>query len=429
MKIAIVSTAALPAPPTGYGGLEHIAYDSATELAKLGNDVYLLTTNESTKIGISEAVKDDQTIGKLTVVPTGPTTWNYTGERDMFLNYHGWLGQEFGEGQGVIIDHSWWGYPYYLLTGGEITLDDKRTILIETHPRMKICHIVHGVTGWRKPTGEYVPPPGVVFPRIMGVSKTHAAYLSSCFKLPTRYVFNGVKIPDNLAPVGDTSVGSTAPSDSDYTRGYLLSLNRISKEKGIHNCIDVCLATKTPLKVVGDDQHVSDQNHVFEIMDRCARSGGLVEYVGTVDNERKWDYIRGSRGLIACPDPSNYVESFYMAAVEGWSQGKPIISLSNGGLADIVVDGLNGFLADNPGEMKEILTRGKEVFVKYDGVCNNGFDQKIEEDHFIKKTIKLEDLNPEIIKEEAKKYTIENMAKGYYDICKGIFENDPSYNW
>lgn len=44
--------AALPAPPPGCGGLEHIAYNSATELAKLGNDLFLLTTNESTALGV-----------------------------------------------------------------------------------------------------------------------------------------------------------------------------------------------------------------------------------------------------------------------------------------------------------------------------------------------------------------------------------------
>lgn len=352
---------------------------------------------------------DGKVIGNLNVVACGPTTWDWKGERDMFLNYSKFLSEEFGQGQGVIIDHSWWGYPYYLLTGGELVIDEKRKVTVPPHPKLKLCHVIHGVTGWRRGGNDYVPPPGVQFPRIMGVSRTHAAYLSNCFKLPVRYVFNGVDIPEITAGEGKTT--TTTP--------YLLSLNRISREKGIHNAIDVCLATKTPLKVVGDDTHVSDQNYVFDIMDRCAKSGGLIEYVGTVDNDRKWDYIKDSRALITCPDTSNYVESFYMAAVEGWSQGKPILSLPNGGLADIVIDGVNGFLASNPEEMKDILVNGKEVYIE-DPNTNNTYYKNI---------LKLEDINPDKIKQEANRYSVENMAKGYMDICKGVLENDPAYNW
>src|SRR5215831_17793081 len=150
MKICIVSTAALPAPPSGYGGLEWIAYNSAVELAKLGNDVTLLTTNESSKLGASEVVKEGQRIGTLNIVPCGPTTWAATGERDMFLNYQGWLAQEFGNGQGVVIDHSWWGYPYFLITGAKLLIypdlpegDPKKYVEIKQVPDLRTMHIIH----------------------------------------------------------------------------------------------------------------------------------------------------------------------------------------------------------------------------------------------------------------------------------------------
>lgn len=419
-----MSTSALPAPPIGYGGLEWIAYNSAVELAKLGQDVTLITTNESTKLGVSDAIgPDEKPIGKLTVASAGPTSWNYTGERDMFLNCWQFLVKEFGEGQGVIIDHSWWAYCYYLLTGGEIVIDAQRSVNIPANPKMKMMHVIHGVTTWQKrPSGEYQTPPGVQYPRIMGVSRTHAAYLSNCFKVPTRYVFNGVEIPDNCQL---ENVGSPAPENGSQG-AYFLSLNRISREKGIHNVIDVCVATKTPLKVVGDDTHVADQKYVFDIMDQCARSGGIAEYVGGVDNDAKWTYLRGCRGLICCPDTSNYVESFYMAAVEGWSLGKPILALANGGLADTVIDGLNGFIANNPGEMKEILVRGKAVYRPY-AMVESSEGKSVQT--YIQAYMGMMNFDAELIKKEAQKYTIEKMAEGYLQICKGIMDNDPSYNW
>jgi hypothetical protein len=47
----------------------------------------------------------------------------------------------------------------------------------------------------------------------------------------------------------------------------------------------------------------------------------------------------------------------------------------------------------------------------------------------IKKTIKLEDMDPLRIKEETKNYTVEKMGASYNEICKGVMDNDPAYLW
>jgi glycosyltransferase involved in cell wall biosynthesis len=382
LKICIISTSALPAPTIGYGGLENIAYDSAAELAKMENDVTLITTDQSSQLGMHQAVDEGGAQkGSLNVISAGPTAWDALGERNMYLRYRQWLEQEFGQGQGVIIDHTWFGWVYFSLTGFHM---ENPIVEIAPHPEMKIMHVIHGVTGWRRGS-EYVPP-RTQFPRILGVSRGHAQYLSNCFKIPVRHVHNGIHLPDKpLAPLkGD----------------YLLSLNRISAEKGIHNAIDVALATGNKIKLVGDDTHVADPRYVWETMNRCEESGGRASYIGPVSNEDKWEYIRGCKALIACPDMVSYVESFYLAAIEGFAMGKPILAFPNGGLNDTVKNGVNGFLCENAETMKEVLLRER-----------------------------LEDMNPDAIRAEAEKYTVETMARGYLDLCKGVFINDAGYMW
>ena len=39
---------------------------------------------------------------------------------------------------------------------------------------------------------------------------------------------------------------------------YLLSLNRISKEKGIHDVLDIAIATNSKIIIVGDDTKVPE---------------------------------------------------------------------------------------------------------------------------------------------------------------------------
>lgn len=408
MKICIISTSALPAPTIGYGGLENIAYDSAAELARLENDVTLITTDQSPQLGMHPAIDEGGAQkGFLNVISAGPTAWDALGERNMYLRYKTWIEQEFGQGQGVIIDHSWFGWIYFSLTGGEL---QNPTVEIAPHPEMKIMHVIHGVTGWRRPTGEYVPP-RTQFPRILGVSRGHAQYLSNCFKIPVRHVFNGIHLPERLA-------GNVVKGD------YLLSLNRISAEKGIHNAIDVALATGHKIKLVGDDEHVADPRYVWDIMNRCEESGGRAEYIGPVSNDEKWEYIRGCKALIACPDLSNYVESFYLAAVEGFSQGKPIIAFPNGGLNDTVKNGVNGFLCQNAETMKDVLENGSYTLKKkMDGLMVG------DQIPYYGRMVRLEDLNPDAIRAEAEKYTVENMARGYLDLCKGVFINDDGFKW
>lgn len=376
----MISTSALPAPVPNrdYGGLENIAYDSAAAMAQMGNEVSLITTDQSQELGFHSAVDEKgEQKGYLNVISAGPTAWDTFGERNMFFRYKDWILGEFGNGQGVIIDHSWFGYVYFLQTGAEI---ENPRLTIKSNRALKICHVFHGVTGWREQNGQYVRP-AVDFPRFIGVSKSHAQYISNCFGVPAKHVFNGIHLPEHPECVkGD----------------YLLSLNRISEEKGIHNSIDVAISTGNKIKVVGDDTKVQNPQYVWQIMNQCAETGA--EYIGPVSNDEKWELIKNCKALITCPNLENYKESFYLGAVEGFSMGKPIFALPNGGLQDYVINGVNGYLCPNPESMKEILAQ------------NYDFD-------------------PAKIRAEAEKFTVERMANSYLELCRKILNNEPDGLW
>lgn len=165
--------------------------------------------------------------------------------------------------------------------------------------------------------------------------------------------------------------------------------------------IDVAVANGYRIKVVGDYSWVASQDYVYEVIARCEQSGGLAEFVGNVDNERKWELIRNCKAMIACPDiRQNYVEAFGLYAVEAGIMGKPLIALLNGGLYDIIQDNVNGIMADNPEQLRQRLA---------------GIDWA--------------QFNPDIIRELASRFSIENMTVNYLKLAEGVLSGDSRFKW
>ena len=379
-KVAIISTAAIESPPREgkYSGVEAISYNLAEGLTKLGHQVILITTNESPKIGLYQAKnQSDEVIGSLEVKGTGPTTWDGNGERNMFKNYAEWLEKEFGDGQGVIIDMSWGGWPYVMMAG---------KLGLKPHLDMKIIHVAHAMANWFNPLEQKFVVPPVPFPRMIGVSANQAGYLSNQYGIPFRYVYNGINLPPK-------------PENPKTDPQYLLSLNRISVEKGIAECIDVALRTGWKMKIVGADSWV-EQKYVADIVDKCHFSNGQVEYYGHVDNETKWELIRNCKAVVLCPNPSRYVEAFGINAIEANAMGRPVICLRNGGHIDTIQNGVNGFLCTNVDEMVNTIKSGS-----------------------------LDVINPEMCRMAAERFSVENMSRAYAELINGVMSDSNEFKW
>lgn len=389
IKVVIISTAAIPSPPSGvYAGVEAISWNLANGLTKLGDEVTLITTNESEKIGYFQARDpNNNVIGSLEVKATGPTDWGPMGERNMFQNYAGWLEKEFGDGQGVVIDYSWGGWPYVLAAG---------KLGLKQHLNMKIIHVNHAMANFFNPIEQKFSLPPVPYPRMLGVSSAQAGYLSSQYGVPVRYVHNGIELPPYVKL--DTS-GMSNVSLPTNSNPFLLSLNRISKEKGINECIDVAFRTNMKIKVVGADSWV-EQKYVADVVDKCHFSNGQAEYWGHVDTNTKWDLIKQCKAGIFCPNKNTYIEAFGINAVELNALGKPVVCLNNGGHNDTVKNMVNGFLCNNIDEMVETIKSGS-----------------------------LDMINPDMCRLAAERFSVENMSRGYQELILGCMSDSNEFKW
>lgn len=367
MKILIISSAALPAPVVdGYGGLELLTGLQTLEFAKAGHDVTLVTSKGSTWEGEHPIVKDGQQISTMKVVCTVDPEWTGQGEVEHYQVYRDLLEKDFATDDTIVLDHTWLCFSY---------------LSKQKYPKMNLIHAHHGLLGFRS-------PPPVLHPRFLGLSTYHAQYISNQLNIPCRHLHNGiplVQFPNDYDPSLD--------------RGdYLLSLNRITDEKGIHDSIDVAVSTNTPIVIAGDDTKVVSQEYVHNIIERCRNSGGLATYLGLVDTNTKNNLILKCKALISCPKQT-WLEAFGLYAVEGGAYFKPILALNNGGLNDIVVQGVNGFLAPNTEQLKKYVFELDKIDPKN---CRAVVEQN---------------------------FTKEIMAQKYLDMFQKILDKDNTMNW
>ena len=331
MKILLISSCALPTPGLDYSGLENVVATLAVELAKKGNEVTLISAQGSNMKGNFRITSTDgQTMGTVSTIETIPPSWDGDAEFRHYQGYKDLLENEFSDGKSVVVDHTWAMFSYLSLVGS-------KKFGIHPHPEMKIHHVHHGII-------QATHPPPAKYPRFIGLSKAHAAYMSNQLKIPVRHQWNGILEPKQ-------EVIDFAKANDE---GYILSLNRITDEKGIHNAIDICASQRLPILVVGDDTLVRSQKYVAQIIKQCRALGDLAKYYGLVDNYTKLELLKRCKAVITCPLPT-WLEGFGLAAAESAMLGKPCIATANGGLTEIIEHGKTGFLASTPERLKDFM--------------------------------------------------------------------------
>jgi UDP-glucose:tetrahydrobiopterin glucosyltransferase len=124
----------------------------------------------------------------------------------------------------------------------------------------------------------------------------------------------------------------------DRPDAALCWLGRISPEKGLEDAVMAARAAGFPLKVMG---HIQDQAY-FEKVQRDF-SEGTFEYLGFLATHEMQEVVRKCRALLVT---SRWVEAFGNVLIEALACGVPVVSYRRGGPAEIVRDGVTGWLVE-----------------------------------------------------------------------------------
>jgi glycosyltransferase involved in cell wall biosynthesis len=119
-------------------------------------------------------------------------------------------------------------------------------------------------------------------------------------------------------------------------RGALFA-GRLSPEKGAAEAIDIAQAAGIPIDVFGD---VYDAAYSREQID-ARRGWPWVTVHRGVPRSALWEAMARA-DVVLCP--SRWDEPFGLAAAEAQACGTPVVAFRRGGLSEVIVDGVTGFL-------------------------------------------------------------------------------------
>jgi glycosyltransferase involved in cell wall biosynthesis len=127
------------------------------------------------------------------------------------------------------------------------------------------------------------------------------------------------------------------------TPGYLAVLGRIAPEKGVDRAIKIAIRCGIPLKIAAKVDR-ADQEYYDEIICPLINGNPLVEYIGEIGDPEKPDFLSGAIGLLL---PIDWPEPFGLVMIEAMACGTPVIAYNRGSVAEIIDDGLTGFIVED----------------------------------------------------------------------------------
>jgi glycosyltransferase involved in cell wall biosynthesis len=123
---------------------------------------------------------------------------------------------------------------------------------------------------------------------------------------------------------------------------YLAFLGRISPEKGVDRAIGIARRCGVPLKIAAKVDR-ADEDYFNEIVRPLLSTRG-VEFIGEIDDEEKSRFLSGALALLT---PIDWPEPFGLVMIEAMACGAPVIAFNRGSVAEIVEDGVTGFVVED----------------------------------------------------------------------------------
>lgn len=125
--------------------------------------------------------------------------------------------------------------------------------------------------------------------------------------------------------------------------GYLLSVGRLTPEKGLDHAVELARRTGLPLLVAGKaiDSH---ELETFRTVVEPAVRAGIATFLGEVGPPARDVLLADAVATVMLGD---WPEPFGLVAVESLATGTPLIARRAGALPEIVRDGIDGFIVDD----------------------------------------------------------------------------------
>ncbi len=145
-------------------------------------------------------------------------------------------------------------------------------------------------------------------------------------------------------------------SPRDQPGKYLAVLGRISPEKGVDRAIEIAKRVDMPLKIAAKIS--KPDRPYFEQVIKPLLDHPLIEFVGEIGQKEKNDFLGDAYAVLF---PINWPEPFGIVTIEAMACGTPLIAFPGGSVAEIIQDGVNGFIATDIDQAVAAVRRVPEL--------------------------------------------------------------------
>ena len=144
-------------------------------------------------------------------------------------------------------------------------------------------------------------------------------------------------------PIDTTKIMGYELENRVKKENYFLIVSRLVGAKGLEETAKAFKnQSKYKLKIVGEAYGYSDVERNLKQL-----SGGNIELMGRVDDNKLYDLYVKAKGFIALAKD----EDFGMTVVEAQAAGTPVIAFNGGGFKESVIDGITGILINKTDEI------------------------------------------------------------------------------
>lgn len=178
--------------------------------------------------------------------------------------------------------------------------------------------------------------------RLHGVSASQHAQCPPCARL--------------IAPIANGVPVRERPPRA-RRREFALALGRICAEKNWHAALDAGRLARVPVLLAGRVFPYDSHRDYFDTQIAPRLDAGR-RFIGPVGPLAKHRLLARARCLLV---PSLAPETSSLVAMEALACGTPVVTYPSGALAEIVEDGVTGFLVRSPGEMAEAIGRCERI--------------------------------------------------------------------
>jgi glycosyltransferase involved in cell wall biosynthesis len=300
LRVALVAPVWTRIPPVTYGGTERVVHLLVEELVRMGHEVTLFSSGDSSTSAALRGVVDR---GVIEAMAAGEA-----------LEYHHYATSAFVE---ALRDGASFDVIHCHLGASEIPLGE-----LSAAP---VLHTLHSPLT--------VDDLWVLdrYPRaaVTTASRFQASAIRPERRGTVRVIHHGIDF------------GEYTPA---YEPGrYLAFLGRMGPQKSPAEAIRIARGAGLPIVLAGGPQN-ADEEAIFagEVMPLV--DGENVVYVGPVDHVRKGELLRNAAALLF---PIAGDEAFGLVMIEAMASGTPVLASRRASVTEIVDPGVTGFYAES----------------------------------------------------------------------------------